>query len=224
MPLHYQIIVLYEDQRDPAGDFPFHELILSCVYDSIDRNRQILTEKIKGNPKKGNSKLLRSLREDLSCLRDSCQHVIAVFDDDKVRELIGLGKKAKEQEVIEEIKASLPDCASIFLLKKNMETVIGDIGECDGAIDQNLLDSALNKRSLNARDRVIKRAVPINRHELRECILEKNPSLKSIVDGVCGLLGGDPFDPVNRRPGSGRSRGRRSPPSPARRARSRSAG
>jgi hypothetical protein len=93
-------------------------------------------------------------------------------------------------EVIAAIKKQLPDCALIFLLKRNMETVVRNIGDCDPTVDWLQLSRALEKRSLNDRDLVINKARAEAKLTVRECVLRKNPSLRNIIEGVCGLLVG----------------------------------
>lgn len=101
--------------------------MLACVADRVglelwSPGHLRLREQFEGVPCSGNSKLLagRSVDRYIS-------PVIAVFDDDKVRELMGLQSEACKREVLKAIreKSEIPEERLIVvLLDRNMETVV----------------------------------------------------------------------------------------------------
>src|SRR5262249_37973722 len=152
-----RIIILYEDQRGPTKDFGLHKLIEACIYDIVDGQRHLLVRALEGRQSKGDAKLLRVCREDIGDISPKGYPVVAVFDNDRVRRLLGLAREAERALVIEKIKEGCcaPAQLFVFLLEENMESVVEAAGRCDPSIARAMVDEALRK-NLAARDVVIK--------------------------------------------------------------------
>jgi hypothetical protein len=143
-----------------------------------------LWREVKDLPKNGNGNVLNACRRDADLLGRHGVSVLAVFDHDKVRELLGLPPTACKEDVVTAIQSRCAGTVSIVLLEENVETVISAIGACcEGVSDR--LDRAIQDKDLNERDallHVAAAAVP----EVRECILERVPSLRRLVAHVVG--------------------------------------
>jgi len=185
------ITCLYEDKRGPSMGFGLHKFIKACVFDEVDGNRRIFEKLLDDcRPMNGNSKLLKTCREDLNDIAFDGRKIIAVFDDDRVRDLLKLPPEATDVEVV---TAVLEECPSpgnllVFLLERNMETVIEQISGCDASVGERLVRKALDK-DREARDVLLDRASRERYRMLRECVLEANPSLKKLVKRICDIVG-----------------------------------
>jgi len=88
--------VLYEDQQAAgANEFGLHVLVRRCVMDQLgwsDDRFEELKKLLHGQPMKGDSKLLSACQAEREA--HGFPHVIAVFDDDKIRRHLGLPRSA----------------------------------------------------------------------------------------------------------------------------------
>lgn len=185
-----KVTVLYEDKliRGPVTGFGPHALVLACVHDQIGGDLWGgLARAIEGQPKGGNSALLKACHRDR--LSRFTSPVIAVFDDDQVRPLLQLPQDATKEVVVEQIRerCQLLDTPSfhVILLVRNLESILEAARDC-GAVGD--INEALSKNR-GARDRVLTNiAYDPLKADLRACIQDKSPSLKSLVDLILFLL------------------------------------
>lgn len=153
-------VVLYENHRDQAKNFGLHELVLSCIHDRLGEHagsRYELREIIVGIPRHGNAKLRKSCQKDLTRIARGGEQVVAVYDDDRVRRLLGLPADVPGADVVQKLKdeCPLPEVLTVILLRRNLETVLRAAGRC-ARIDDESLQEALGK-NLEARDAILNR-------------------------------------------------------------------
>lgn len=174
--------VLWEDQRGPTNNFGPHELLLALVYDVKDGDPHRLRKVIEGRQMKGDSKVLKSFREGGADIACDGRHLIAVFDDDRVRNLLHLRGDTTEAEVVEKIRKDAtapPDRSSIVLLKRNVETIIEAAGGCDPSLNPATLGKAKAKDRL-ARDQILTHVAWHSDRRVRDCVVEAVPSLAEL--------------------------------------------
>jgi hypothetical protein len=185
--------VLYEDRRGPIPEFGLHRFITQCVHDAISGDHpeyHHVARCLKDHQCKNDAKLLAKCREHVDAISRTGCPVIAVFDNDRVRRLLGLPHDATDDIVRAEIlkgKAdNVPLC--IVLLKQNTESVLRAIANCSSGLDPEVLAKAVERKDMNARDIVFREAAKAKAKTVRECVLQTNPSLKEMVDGLCYLV------------------------------------
>jgi hypothetical protein len=185
------VTVLYEDQRGPVRGFGLHDLVKACVFDALGGQRHLLEGALDGNPRGPNNQLLRSCRADAELLSRDGRRLVALFDGDRVRELLGLRPDATAAQVEQKVKegSTAPDKLTVLLLDRNMEDVVAAAGSCDATINRSLLQRALGKQ-LEARDLVLAGAARAGKESVRACILKKVPSLNDLVELLCQILRG----------------------------------
>lgn len=177
-----RVIVFYEDRRGEEGDFPFHDLVKSLVFAIVDNDRVEFERALADcRPLKGKEKLLRACQEWQSIAARG-EAVAAVFDNDRVRELLSLPTDAADAEVITAIKSGSSSKLHVALLDRNLESVIDAVLQCwpDAPAKPKKKPDRL------FRDVVLKQAA--QRVELHQCILEKVPSLGLLRDLLVSLL------------------------------------
>lgn len=131
--------VLYEDQQAAdATNFGLHLLVSRCVLERLgwpEERWSELQRQLIGQPKKGDSKLLAACHDAREAR--SVRHVLAVFDDDKVRKISALGLKpgACKLQVREAIRKPSPYAAqfAVVLLERTMESVVAAVQRCKGS-------------------------------------------------------------------------------------------
>ncbi len=176
--------VLYEDSA--AGQpiaFGPHRLALQCLADRLQQPAWDLDRALHGQPKKGNAQLRRACRD--ARLYDASRVVIAVYDDDQVRRMLGLSTGACKSEVREKLRAESPvaERLHVVLLQRNMEALVRAACECSG-----LTPPAGRKPSPTERDRILAAVTdPSQRHD-RECLLEQVPSFAYLVDKLAAAV------------------------------------
>lgn len=185
------VVVLYENHRDQARNFGLHELVLACVQDRLGERagtRFALREAVPGIPRNGNAKLQKSCQRDLPRIARGGARVVAVFDDDRVRRLLGLPADAPGAEVVRHLKGEcpLPEALSVVLLRRNLETVLRAAGRC-AQVDGAFLAEALGK-NLEARDAILNRVAWSDPPAVRACILAEVPDLAQLVELICDAL------------------------------------
>ena len=183
-------IVLYEDQAVPTHQFGLHKLVKACAWDEIRSatERHVFESLVDHRSLKGNSKIIKNATE-LLALEPGC-HLIAVFDSDRVREMLGLSADAPDDDVI---KAILVNCKAsaeritVHLLNKNTESVIEAVRECarklGNSLDPELLEQALRKDRA-ARDVLLNIVSRESELAMRDCIRSDMPSLRIIAESV----------------------------------------
>ena len=130
------IMVLYEDQL-AAGTLPKqygpHLLVKQCVADMLGREGYWEVGDVEALPCKGRDQLLRKLREGRQYAAAS---VVAVLDDDKVRDAHAALEGACKADVVRWLRESTgcPSPARLrpVLLAENMETLVDAVCTCLG--------------------------------------------------------------------------------------------
>jgi hypothetical protein len=180
------VTILYEDQalEGEVKNYGPHMLVRQLVCDRLSVNYWELKQ-LEGVPKKGASKLRAeccSIRPKFG--RDG-RFVFAVYDADKVREQVKLPTTACKPQVKRVLQGESPlgDKLIVVLLEINMETVIEAIFACDPTIPPEQRTDAVRRKSLNARDILLKRAAlpTAEGRRLRDCVIEAVPSLDYLV-------------------------------------------
>lgn len=121
-----RIAVLYEDQLATAKpkNFGPHVLMLACLADRIGRDREQLTRHIEPLPRKGVDKLISTCAQP--GFGDLYARVVAVCDDDRVREHLGLPVRACKTQVRAALvsRCSWPERLHPVVLERNLETLV----------------------------------------------------------------------------------------------------
>lgn len=152
------LAVLYEDRRGSRKDFGFHLFICRCVLDrspGLAVNMFQLSKTVEAIPLKGNGNVFGKCKKDLKKLADRCQRVFAVYDQDKVNELLNL----KGPQCRGTLKAGLAapcepkEALEVILINRNLESVIETIRDSGllPSVGSEDFSKALSK-DLNARD------------------------------------------------------------------------
>jgi len=186
------VIVLYEDQRGPTREFGPHILVLACVCDAGAGGHRLfeLRHLVEDRPLNGNGNLLRFLREKMADSR--FETIIAVFDDDQIRPLLGLPQEASPERVKAQLRqeCNAPQKLEVILLSKNMESVIQAAARCgeELGVEIRKVREAASKDRL-ARDICLSSlAYDPGRRPLRDCILRKVPAVANLVGLICQKL------------------------------------
>jgi hypothetical protein len=177
------VVILYEDQGGPRKEFGLHNLLIAMVNDLLENDFERLRSGPlrDARPSKGNTKLLRMLedRKKLERMMGSGRHVIAVFDADRPP------FSEQEQKALEAANELL----HIWLLDRNLETVIEAVAECEPTLSEELVRSATRQKDHAARDRILNRmAYERHRRDVRGCVMGKVPSLHQLCSLVVSLI------------------------------------
>ena len=191
--------VLYEDKRGPTTEFGLHRFIIACVIDVLNGEYHRVKACLVDHQCKVDSKLLTKCRQDIPDISRAGCPVIAVFDNDRIRRLLRLPSNAADAAVRAEILRGKTDATPlcIVLLKENTESVLRAIGNCSQDIDLEMLAKAVDRKELIARDILFRQAAKAKTRTVRDCVLDANPSLKEMVDGLCHLLSAVLQAPMN---------------------------
>ena len=187
--------VLYEDQRAPQGKrFGPHALVVACVADETGDDRWTLDRRIEGIPKKGDSKLLQAAREDAADLTHDGRVLVAIFDDDRVRELLRLDRQACRTLVKDTIATGCTarSLLEVVLLERNIEDVVAAAARALGRpADDPQVARALGKRAGHpeARDSILHAAASADM-AVRRAILAAVPSFARVVRGLVARFDG----------------------------------
>jgi hypothetical protein len=183
--------VLYEDSRGATRNFGLHGLVLACVADRIQVDRWALRTCVPCIPKNGDSNLLEACREHVGTLYPY-PLVLAVFDDDKIRDLLKLPadacKSACKSVVVGRIKDTCfaPSALSVTLLGRNTEDVLRAVAGCR-PVEAATLTAAVDRKDVNARDAILNGAASAD-PAVRICIQKAVPSLERIVTLLADYL------------------------------------
>lgn len=174
--------VFYEDQAaGEVKEFGPHLLLCACVADKLEtHDLWQLRDLLDGQPKKGDSKLLKACERHAA--RNLDEVVFAVFDADQIHELLRIskGSLADRQRALEERIGS--EKIRPFLLDERIETVVKAVAECL----EPPVAAPTHKRLLE-RDKLLARAARSNR-SVRDCVLRTVPTFAAIVDAVAKAL------------------------------------
>ncbi len=205
------VTVLYEDQRGPRQGFGLHALVKACVFDAINGERHRVEGMLSDHrPLKGVQALLKACREEIDLIAADGRRVVAVFDDDAIREQLKLPHTAADALVEREIRKGCraPERLLIVLLKRNMESVIVAAAACDPGLDAKRIDRAVKHKELLERDAILTELSRERARPLRDCVLGRMPSLQLLVALLSRtLLAGDAVE--TRPPTDAGTRGRK---------------
>lgn len=179
-----EALVLYEDQAGarPSAFGP-HRLTMQCVADRLGRPAWELDRFVLGQPKKGNAQVRRACREER--LYDASRIVIAFYDDDQVRRMLGLAADACKRDVASTLRAEapVPERLHVVLLHRNMESLVRAVQACVGQGP-----SAERKPAPAERDNLLALATDPARRGERDCILKRVASFDYLVGKLVATL------------------------------------
>lgn len=178
------ITVLYEDQRGPRQGFGLHALVKACVFDAVNGERHRVEGMLSDHrPLKGVQALLKACREDIDLIAADGRSVVAVFDDDAIREQLKLPHTATDAQVEREILKGCraPAQLLVVLLKRNMESVIVAAAACDPGLDAKRIDRAVKHKELLERDAILIELSRERARPVRDCMLGKMHSLQALI-------------------------------------------
>jgi hypothetical protein len=177
------VTVLYEDQRGPRQGFGLHSFVKACVFDVINGERHRVEGMLDGRPLKGVQAVIKACREDIDLIAADGRCVVALLDDDAIREQLKLRRTASDAEVDLEIRKGCraPDRLTVVLLKRNMESVILAAAACDPGLDAKRIDRAVKYKELLERDAILIEVSRERARPLRDCMLGRVPSLQMLV-------------------------------------------
>lgn len=179
--------ILYEDQVE--GKVPAygpHALVKQCLCDRLSLQPWDL-KSLDPVPKKGNGNVWKDCQRNLKRLAGDGRTVFAVYDSDRIRELVKLPPSACKALVISRLKAGCEpaDKLVVILLERNIESVIQAICALDPSVASPVEQAnALHRKDLTARDAILRAAAaptPLRR-ALREQVLDQVPSLRRLID------------------------------------------
>jgi hypothetical protein len=172
----HRIAIFYEDERGPVAKFPLHTLVCACVADDLGRTTADVQGKIRGIPKKGDSKLLMACEREVPKMREPC--IFALFDQDQLHNLL---KVPKSTDMIAALRARVPESRAFFyVLDPNIEGLLHKVSSC--------LDCpAPARKSKDERDRLLNRAAWNDDRRVRDCIRSGMESFRRFVDDVASV-------------------------------------
>jgi hypothetical protein len=176
--------VFYEDQEVPGlvANFGPHRLLCACVEDLVGIDaRELQKDLIACKPCRGVTKQVTALIIGAPQLLKSNKAVFAVFDSDKVHEQLHIGPDDDPVKAMHD--RGVPPEVRILLLNQNTESLLQAVLGCEGAGPVEL-----PKKKPAKRDAILNRAADGAR-TLRDCVIGKVPSFKTIVDGIVAALG-----------------------------------
>lgn len=185
------VTVLYEDQDNATGAKPFglHELVTALVADELCQSLRDVKPRLRCLPLKGNARVFEGLREADTIGRG--RWVLALLDADRIRSQpeVGLAQNEPEPQVVARVLdvTGTAKLRGVTLLVHNMETVVRAAASCYPALDNGTVQRALRKK-LNERDMVLNRVAYEAPPAVRQCMMERVPSLQYLRDRIiCGL-------------------------------------
>lgn len=171
------VTVLYEDAPDgPPRNFGPHALLLACIEDRTGEDRYALRDRVEPVPKKSNGNVKRALENDAERLH-AAGPVVAVLDDDRVKELYSLPPAALRCEVLAAIAKTASVSTTVVLLEANMETLVAATAAFCG-------DTPPSKKPTpRERDRILHKGAAAEKG-VRDRILARVPTFRRLVEKV----------------------------------------
>lgn len=173
------VTVLWEDQRGVAAKgFAPHELLLACLADDLEIDRESLKRSVESHPQKGVGNVRRSLERNILRLTKSGP-VIAVVDRDQIHALWPPKPPPPScmSGVMARFRRDTPGAYDLVFLVRNMETLIDCTCRAIGR------GSPPGKPSPDQRDQLLMPAV-WGVSSVRHTIRETCPSFDRIVKRV----------------------------------------
>jgi len=185
--------VLYEDQQGPNNQFGLHKFVMRCLCDQCavaPENEYKVHGAVSSRQLKGDSKVLNALWNDLPNIAGSSESVIAVLDNDRIRDALGLSSQASDDEVYQTIRDRCAGPVQLVLLKENTESILLAAKECDGIAtnDNATYELAVFRKELPARDIIFTKLSKRDAKAIRDCIRDKIGSLTPLIDRLVALL------------------------------------
>jgi hypothetical protein len=183
------LAVLYEDQRGPRGQFGFHRFICQCVLDrspGLAKNVCQAEKLVRPIVCKGNGNVFGKCKKDLKKLANQFRRVIAVYDQDKLNDLLSLKGTPCRSTLREKLAEPCDpkEALEIVFIKTNLESVLDTIrnsGHAD-SIDSATFHKALRK-DLNARDSLFIQCACLP-NEARDDLLALLPDVTRLVSKI----------------------------------------
>lgn len=190
MSAQFLATVLYEDSMSagPGGSYPLHDLVMRLVEDEINGQTWQLLKLVDKNPRKGIGNVFRDLKR--TSLIAGSGVLFLLIDSDKTAEQLGLGHDASEDEVIAALRerSDSPEQLEVFFLQENMEDLMESIHVCAPDLLPDNVQAAINAKSLNDRDIVLKEVKRGHQQALRDCVREAQPGLGALAKTIAGLV------------------------------------
>jgi hypothetical protein len=141
-------------------------------------------------PLRGVQNVLKACREEFDLIAADGRSLVAVIDEDKIRQELKLFRDTPIARVEQEIRRGCPAPGRLFvaLLHQNTESVIEAIAACDPGLSAKRVEQALRKDRLE-RDAILVDASRERARPLRDCVLGRMPSFRNLVAILAGLLG-----------------------------------
>jgi hypothetical protein len=135
---------------------------------------------------------LHAVQNDLPNIAADGRPVIAIFDNDRIRELLGLPNNSSDDEVCAEIQSGCATQLHVVLLKENTESILQAAEVCAKktgvTLDPEMLRQAIVKKEPPARDALFYRISKAEYRELRDCIRERMVSLTPLIEHLARIL------------------------------------
>ena len=188
------IAVLYEDQRGSRNEFGLHRFICQLVVDRASLSMslyQVERHLIQGIPLNGNGNVRKRCLKDLPKLAKQFRRVFAVYDEDRVPELVGLNRTDCRPLLCGKLTENCQptDALEVVLLRQNQESLIEAIKSSGlvGSIHDSVFGRALAK-DLMARDSVFIQCATNTDPETRAKLLLSLPDLDRLVTKICAVI------------------------------------
>lgn len=176
-----KIYLLYEDQRGPQKNFAPHAFLVRCVAEELGRQPRELQKRLEAIPCKGDSKVIAKLTDELDPVTRSGNPVVAVMDDDQIRQLLKLAPSTKKRDVAAHVVAmATGPTVRLRLLVENMESLV------DACATH--LGEAPPEKGHKGRDKYLLRGAWEMSAQDRRAIREAVPSFDCLVQVVADLV------------------------------------
>jgi hypothetical protein len=172
----------------PSGHYPLHDLVMRLVEDEINGQTWQLMKLIDKNPRKGIGNIFRDIKR--TNLIAGGGMLFLLIDSDKTAEQLGLPARASDEEVIQALreKSDSPEQLEVFFLYENMEDFMSSIQKCAPDLLSENFRSAIETKSLNDRDIVLKEVKKSHQQVLRTCVKEHQPGLAALAHAIAALI------------------------------------
>lgn len=185
--------ILYEDSSSThARGFGLHRLVVRCVHDRKQGDLGLLLRAFADRPMKSNTKVRTACREERLLLTRTGASLVALYDDDRVRELLHKPKAACKQEVRQ---ALLQECGDdpklrVVLLVKNTESVLATLEQSGLMMTFARTDfhEAIARKSVLKRDEIFHRAADADMLKVREHLCQHLPSFEYLIAKLIELV------------------------------------
>ncbi len=194
--MKHVVTVLYEDSAIDDRDFPLHRLVVRCVHDSVLERSvaadfgALVRDGIRGIPRNSNSKVRAACLRDLRDLTADGNHVVALYDSDRVHDLVPTSGRCKRELTTSLREGCSPaDRLRVVLLERNTESLITALrrGPVEELVGKGVFDRAL-KKDRNARDIALKAAAREDFRSVRTALRQTVPSLDYLTTKLVGLV------------------------------------